>query len=134
MRRQLVLLAASGLVLVACSDPDLDRLESWQDKLDGHTVTYTATWGGMSGPRGPWEITERDGRVLRVEFRGSGDPPAFDNETYLLSAALKDAIEDDPDELDVTETIGALDFNLDPDDSATDDEWGYHATDIIIED
>ena len=68
-----------------------------------------------------------------AEYVGDGEPiPGF--EPVTLTAALQQAIDDDPDELDITETVGALQFSVDPDSNSIDEEWSYEATNIVITD
>jgi hypothetical protein len=125
----------SVALLTACSDPDpdLERLDAWASRIDGRNVSYDGTIFGQSGPNGPWRIVERDGVVESAEYVGDGEPlPGF--EPVTLTEALQRAIDDDPDELDITETIGALRFDVDPDTNSIDEEWSYEATDIVITD
>jgi len=133
VRRVLVPALLTVVLLAACSDPDLDVLEAWAKRIDGRTVTYDGTMGGRSGPNGPWRIVERDGVLESAEYVGEGEPiPGF--EPVTLTEALQRAIDDDPDELDVIETVGALQFSVDPDTNSIDEEWSYEATNIVITD
>ncbi|MEN9643777.1 MAG: hypothetical protein RL238_446 [Actinomycetota bacterium] len=133
MRRAVVVVPLTLLALAGCSDPDLDDLEAWLDRIDGHTVTYDGTISGQSGPHGPFHIVERDGEIVSAEYVGDTEPlPGI--EPVSLTEALRRAIDDDPDELDVTETIGALQFSVDPDTNSMDEEWSYEATNIVIDD
>lgn len=133
------LVAVFAMTLGACSDDgrgsgtDDPRLSEWQSKTKGHQVTYTATFScGICDIGGVWQVTERDGDIRSAEFREDREMRA-DASPLTLTEALRMARTANGPVVVLSSSSSAIDFTVDPDPSAIDDEFGYSVVDVVID-
>ena len=100
------------------------------DRLAGHTVSYRME---LESPAftGVWNVVERDGKIIDVEY--VGDPGPHEDTPWLdLSQALKFAAEADQAVVHAKESGTSIRLEVDSDINSVDDEFMVYASDITI--
>lgn len=124
--------ASSGVVEFepTTTDSGQSDIAAMMDRLAGHTVSYRME---LQSPAftGVWNIVEREGNIIEVEYLGDAEPHE-EKPWLVLSEALRIAADADQTVVLANESETSIRLTVDSDINSVDDEFMVYASDITV--